>query len=135
VEGSSCIKNRFEWVVGACCVDEFLVPHWGGLREHLRSRGNWSEVLSYASFHDRLDVYVKGRAVWVVKLIERDVRAVRLSGHYDTSDTDTSVGIGAYAAPKVDVELDNVAHREVWSGVMSKHVLLVFESAAVAAVA
>ena len=44
-------ENRFKWVFFACCMDEFLVPHWGGLKKHLRSRGNWSEILSYASFH------------------------------------------------------------------------------------
>ena len=116
-------------------MDEFLVPHWRGLRKHLRSRGNRCKVLSYAAFHDRLDVYVEGRAVGVVKIIERDVRAVRLSGNYDTGDTNASVGVGAYAVSEIDVELDDVPHREVWSGVVSKHVCLVFVLAAVATVA
>ena len=60
-----------------------------------------------------------------MKLVERDVRAVRLSGHYDTRDTNTSVGSSANAVPKVNVELDDVAHREVGSGVVCEHVLLV----------
>jgi hypothetical protein len=67
-----------------------------------------------------------------MKLVERDVRAVRLSGHYDASDTNTSVGCGLNAIPKVNVELYDVAHREVGSCVVSEHVLLVFVFAVVA---